>query len=79
MATCTITSLGGTAPSLVKLRIPFHSDKQNENCLSRVILVIDRSGSMCGGKIELFDLYDELIERQSSSMETSSISSESYS
>ncbi len=50
MATCTITSTGDTAPSLVKLRVPFHSDKQNENCLARVVLVIDRSGSMGGGK-----------------------------
>ncbi|CAF1338971.1 unnamed protein product [Rotaria sp. Silwood1] len=49
MASCTITSPGGNAPSLVKFRIPFHSNKQNEDCLSRVILVIDRSGSMCGG------------------------------
>ncbi|CAF1134315.1 unnamed protein product [Rotaria sordida] len=49
MASCTITLPGGTAPSLVKFRIPFHSDKQNEDCLSRVILVIDRSGSMSGG------------------------------
>ncbi|CAF4264461.1 unnamed protein product [Rotaria sp. Silwood2] len=49
MASCIVTSPGDTAPSLVKLRIPFHSDKQNEDCLSRVILVIDRSGSMCGG------------------------------
>ncbi len=51
MASCAIISSGGTAPSLVKLRIPFRSDKQNENCLSRIILVIDRSGSMAGGKI----------------------------
>ncbi len=50
MATCSIVSSGGIAPSLVKLRIPFRSDKQNENCLSRIILVIDRSGSMSGGK-----------------------------
>ena len=51
MATCTIIPSGDTAPSLVKLRVPFRSDKQNENCLSKIILVIDRSGSMCGGKI----------------------------
>ncbi len=51
MASCAIISSGGIAPSLVKLRIPFRSDKQNENCLSKIILVIDRSGSMAGGKI----------------------------
>jgi hypothetical protein len=51
MASCTIVSTGGTGPSLVKLRVPFRSDKQNENCLSQIILVIDRSGSMSGGKI----------------------------
>ncbi len=55
MATCTITSAGSTAPSFVKFRIPFQNDKQNENCLSRVVLVIDRSGSMGGGKVEFFD------------------------
>jgi hypothetical protein len=51
MAACTIVSSGGTAPSLVKLRIPFRGDKQNESCLSQIILVIDRSGSMSGGKL----------------------------
>ncbi|UJR15056.1 hypothetical protein I4U23_002027 [Adineta vaga] len=49
MATCTVVSSEGDAPSLVKLRIPFQNDKQNEKYLSRIILVIDRSGSMSGG------------------------------
>lgn len=53
MALCTITSSGDTNPSLVKLRIPFRSDKQNANCLSKIVLVIDRSGSMGGSKDRL--------------------------
>ncbi len=75
MTSCTIISPGGTAPSLVKLRIPFRSNKQNENCLSRILLVIDRSGSMCGGKILSFNYSREIIKIKSRSMETSSISS----
>ena len=54
MASCTIVSSESTDSSLVKLRVPFRNDKQNENYLSRIILVIDRSGSMCGGKILFF-------------------------
>ncbi|CAF1033711.1 unnamed protein product [Adineta ricciae] len=49
MATCTVVSSGVNAPSLVKLRVPFQNDKQNESYLSQIILVIDRSGSMSGG------------------------------
>lgn len=52
MATCTVISSEGDAPSLVKLRIPFRNDNQNENSHSRIILVIDRSGSMSGGKLD---------------------------
>lgn len=51
MALCTITSSADNTASLVKLRIPFRNDKQNENFLARIILVIDRSGSMAGGNI----------------------------
>ncbi|CAF1315590.1 unnamed protein product [Adineta steineri] len=49
MATCTVVSSESTASSLVKLRFPFRSDKQNANYVSQIILVIDRSGSMAGG------------------------------
>ncbi|CAF3420688.1 unnamed protein product [Rotaria socialis] len=49
MASCTIVSSEGFASSLVNFRVPFRGDKKNEDCLSRIILVIDRSGSMAGG------------------------------
>ncbi|CAF4609007.1 unnamed protein product [Rotaria sp. Silwood1] len=49
MATCTITSSGGNDPSLVKLRIPLENKREDDNGRSRIILVIDRSGSMAGG------------------------------
>ncbi|CAM4908453.1 unnamed protein product [Rotaria socialis] len=49
MASCTIVSSEDFASALVKFRVPFRGDKKNEDCLSRIILVIDRSGSMAGG------------------------------
>ncbi|CAF5048862.1 unnamed protein product, partial [Rotaria magnacalcarata] len=48
MASCTIVSSEGFASSLVNFRVPFRGDKKNEDCLPRIILVIDRSGSMSG-------------------------------
>jgi hypothetical protein len=80
MASCTVIPSGDTAPSLVKLRIPFRSDKQNENCVSKIILVIDRSGSMCGGKEHfLTDKFIHTIKIKYSPMETSSSCRESHS
>jgi hypothetical protein len=51
MASCTITSGDGNDPSLVKLGIPFENNRKDSNGRSHIILVIDRSGSMAGGKI----------------------------
>lgn len=50
MASCTVVTSNSAAPSLVKLKIPFRRDKGNDCNSSRIILVIDRSGSMSGGK-----------------------------
>lgn len=63
MATCTVVSSGVNAPSLVKLRVPFQNNKQHENYLSRIILVIDRSGSMSGGKIDCWVYLTDVIEK----------------
>ena len=63
MATCTVVSSGVNAPSLVKLRAPFQKNKQNESYLSQIILVIDRSGSMSGGKIDYLMYLTNVTEK----------------
>lgn len=75
MASCTVISSGGSDPSFLRFRVPFQSTKQNENYLSKVILVIDRSGSMSGSKTNHF-FATKPIKFYSRPMETSSSSCE---
>jgi hypothetical protein len=54
MASCTVFTSNSASPSLLKLKVPFRRDKGNDGNSSRIILVIDRSGSMSGGKTTFF-------------------------